>query len=70
MQKTIKIPFYPNLESELRKKGYNYKLLADELGVAPNYITRRMSGEVIWDIQLAFKIANLLGKTVDYLFAR
>ena len=66
----LKEPLYPYLEAEMRMKGYNCKLMAAAIGVYPSYINRRMKGEVEWDIPTAFKIADLLGSTVDKLFRK
>ena len=66
----LKKPLYPSLEALLRRQGYNYRSLAMAIGKAPSYITKRMNGEVKWDTDVAFKIAKLLGSTVDELFRK
>lgn len=61
---------YPKLEATLRAQGYNYRSLAEALGVTPSYIAKRMAGEIKWDVDVAFKVAELLGSTVDKLFRK
>lgn len=68
MLEIIKKPTYPNLEAALSRIGYNYRMLADALGVSKSFITRRMKGEVAWEVKLAIKIAKMLGGTVEFLF--
>lgn len=66
----LKKPLYPNLEAELRRQGFNYISLAKAIGTSQPYISKRMKGESKWDMDVAFKIADLLGSRVDELFRK
>lgn len=66
IQKT-KIKF-PNLVSEMAKRGEDQKTLANLLGVTRATISRKLSGKIEWSVNEIDAICEYYGKDYYQLF--
>ena len=60
---------FPNIESELKSRGMDYRQLAKEIGISDLAMYRRMAGITRWTLPEAIKISWIFdGADVNYLF--
>lgn len=65
---------FRNLMAEMSRAGYNYKKMAQEIGIGERAFSKKINGKTDWTITeilaIQKKINNKLGKTytLDYLF--
>lgn len=62
------IPKFPKLEGKLAEKGITDERFGIELGLSASSISRRMSGEVEFDLTEIKKILELLECKFDEIF--
>jgi transcriptional regulator with XRE-family HTH domain len=63
---------YPNLEAELRRKGYSREDMAKVLEIHVSGVSAMMTGKRAFSIYRAEKLRNAMfpGMKLDYLFGR
>lgn len=59
---------YPALKDRMKWLGMEQKQLAENIGVKPSVLQKKLSGEWHLDVGTAIKIAHAVGKTVEELF--
>ena len=58
-----------NVRAELARRHLTQRNLAERLEKSPNYVSRRMTGDVAWDIDELFAIADWLGVSASALLS-
>lgn len=66
----MKKVLFPNLEAELKKKGYTQSAYGKAIGLTPSQVSYRLNGKIDFSLYEMTKTADLLDKTLDYLFRR
>ena len=59
-----------NLKAELARRGWTYEQMAILINMPAPTFYRKINKHTEFTITEAFKISNVLGHPVDYLFAR
>lgn len=59
---------YPNLNSEMSKRGLDYKDIADILGINEYAAYRRLRGIVGWKLQETLHLSQYFGADLAWLF--
>lgn len=62
---------YPNIVSEMKKRGLDYKGLADILGISEHAVYRRLRGFAGWKLPEITKLCQCFDTfDMDWLFKR
>lgn len=67
---TKKLVVYPNLVSEMAKRGETQKDIAELLGIAIPTICRKLNGQVDWNITEVDMLCEHFNKDYYQLFIR
>jgi putative transcriptional regulator len=59
-----------NIDEYIKKSGLKKKFIAAELGVTPNQLSNWIKGRSFPQLEKAFRLADMLGCTVDDLYIR
>ena len=59
---------YPNVKAEMARSGLTAYELAERVGVSPTTMSLWLNGKAEPSIRNAIKVAEVLGRDVEYLF--
>ena len=65
----IKTPKFPKLAGKIAEKGATYAQVASVLGITPTMMSKRMSGEVEFDLSEIISLTELLECDFNELFS-
>lgn len=66
----VKKAFSETLKRLRKSKGFTMGKMADELGISSGSISNYENGQRLPDIEIAAKIADYFGVSIDYLLGR
>ena len=66
----VKKVLYPNLRAEMARRGDKLQDLADLFNTSLPSINRRLSGEIVWDINEINALCNRYNVPFEILFKR
>ena len=65
----IKTPKFPKLAGKIAEKGATYGQVANALGITPAMMSKRMGGEVEFDLSEIVKLTTFLDCDFNDLFS-
>lgn len=65
----IKTPKFPKLAGKIAEKGASHGQVASALGITPSMMSKRMVGEVEFDLSEILKLMIFLDCSFDDLFS-